>query len=152
MRLPLERSGDFDGCATGFGETDTYDFGDVKLLVVRFRESVVSDSGKGFLHNCVNDGVAVLNDDDRGINGFNVWIDNDGDIMYLHFKGERMGGTTGVLKGTGTLIDATGKYRGMELDYNWEDHPGSDRTSETGKYRFTSRIWGHYRLAQMDPA
>jgi hypothetical protein len=102
-------------------------------LSYEYMGSIVSDTGKGFIHNMSVHGIGSLHAVKGMVeqeSGIEVYNDPDGDKVFQTYKGT--GGELGVhTEGIGTFVGGTGKYTGITGDRKWSYtklHPAAEGT------------------------
>jgi len=107
---------------------------------------LVSDTGKGFIHNMSVHGIGSLHGVKGMVeqeSGIEVYNDPDGDKVFQTYKGT--GGKLGVhTEGVGTFVGGTGKYTGITGDRKWSYtklHPAAE-----GTFQGIVKIKGNYKL------
>ena len=107
---------------------------------------LVSDTGKGFIHNMSVHGIGSLHGVKGMVeqeSGIEVYTDSDGDKVFQDYKGT--GGKLGVhTEGVGTFVGGTGKYTGITGERKWSYtklHPAAE-----GTFQGIVKIKGKYKL------
>jgi hypothetical protein len=107
---------------------------------------LVSDTGKGFIHNMSVHGVGSLHGVKGMVeqeSGIEVYTDSDGDKVFQTYKGT--GGKLGeYTEGVGTFVGGTGKYTGITGDRKWTytELP----SAAEGTFQGIVKIKGKYKL------
>jgi hypothetical protein len=146
-KAEMAKEGTYSGTEYICGTYKVFPMGEERFyLSYEFMGVVVSDTGKGFMHNMSIQASGSLHavkgmvEQERGIT---VYTDPDGDKVFLTWKGTE-GKLGEYTKGIGTFVGGTGKYTGVTGDQKYtytELHPAAE-----GTFQGIVKIKGNYKL------
>ena len=141
----LHKSGEFKGSWTAVGSAQTLVLDETRsATILRLQGNITTESSAGLTPDLQSDCVGLnLKQAQRIGVGRCVWIDTDGDRMISEISGV-LTGTVSKLRGL--FIGGTGKYAGLEGDYELEWQYLSAIEEEGTINGYSTSLTGNWRL------
>ena len=110
----LAKEGTFEGNWDVEGTTESLEMDEGQISVYRIEGSVkITNSSSGLAREFQARCVGVSDEETGGI-GRCVWMDADGDGLFLELSGEIVGPAGTTRDAVGVVVGGTGKYVGLE--------------------------------------